>query len=152
MENTCNEASKFLESLFEQIGLKLDVSPKESASECLLDLSGNDAELLQAESGELLQALQHLLTQAFGRKLPEGQRLICDVQGFRAIREAELRAMANFAADRVRNNGTPFLFGEMNANERRIIHLTLAECEDLFTESVGEGSARKVRVARKPAG
>jgi spoIIIJ-associated protein len=105
--------------------------------------------LLQAEGGELLQALQHLLNQAFGRMLPEGQRLVCDVEGFRASREAELRAMANLAADRVRATGVAFVFGEMNSNERRIIHLTLAECEDLYTESVGDGSARKLRVALK---
>jgi predicted RNA-binding protein Jag len=37
----------------------------------------------------------------------------------------------------------------MNSNERRIIHLTLAESEDLQTESVGEGSDRKVRVSLK---
>ena len=148
---SCSEANEFLQTLFNELGLQLDVSVKESPTECLLDLSGNDAELLQAEGGELLQAVQHLVTQAFGRKLPEGQRIVCDVQGFRAIREAELRAMAKFAADRVRNSGAPFMFGEMNSNERRIIHLTLAECDDLFTESVGQGSGRKVRVARKPA-
>ena len=148
---SCSEASDFAQRLFNELGLKLEVSAKESPTECLLDLSGNDAELLQAEGGELLQAVQHLVTQAFGRNLPEGQRIVCDVQGFRAIREAELRAMANFAAERVRNTGSPFMFGEMNSNERRIIHLTLAECTDLFTESIGEGSSRKVRVARKPA-
>jgi spoIIIJ-associated protein len=75
--------------------------------------------------------------------------LVCDVEGFRATREAELRAMAHHAADRVRATGAPFVFGEMNSSERRIIHLTLAECEDLFTESVGDGAARKLRVAPK---
>lgn len=151
MQEACTSAGTFLQSLFEETGLELEVSMKESEAECLLDFSGNDADLLQAESGELLQALQHLVSQAFGRMLPEGQRFVCDVQGFRATREAELRAMANLAADRVRTTGAPFVFGEMNSNERRIIHLTLADCEDLFTESVGEGSARKVRVAKKPS-
>ncbi|MDQ2937407.1 MAG: hypothetical protein M3R67_07845 [Acidobacteriota bacterium] len=116
----------------------------------MLDLNGPDSELLQAEGGELLQALQHLVNQAFGRSLPDEKRLICDVQGFRATREAELRAMAKLAAERVRTTRAPFIFGEMNSNERRIIHLTLAECEDLATESIGEGSARKLRVALKP--
>ena len=151
MEETCLNASSFLQSLFEGTGLNLKVTAKETPAECLLDLSGPDAELLQAEGGELLQALQHLVSQAFGRMLPDGQRLVCDVEGFRATREAELRAMANLAAERVRASGAPFVFGEMNPNERRIIHLTLADAEDLFTESVGEGSARKVRVSRKPS-
>jgi spoIIIJ-associated protein len=149
MQEICTNAGSFLDSLFQSAGLNIKVTVEESATECLLDLAGPDAELLQAQGGELLHALQHLATQAFGRKLPEGQRLICDVEGFRATREAELRAMANLAAERVRTTGVPFLFGEMNSSERRIIHLTLAECTDLYTESVGEGSARKLRVAPK---
>lgn len=151
MEANCSTATRFLESLIESAGLQLRVSAQESPAECLIDLSGPDAELLQAEGGELLLALQHLLNQAFGRTAPDGQRIVCDVEGFRATREAELRAMANLAAERVRESHLPFVFGEMNANERRVIHLTLAECEDLYTESVGEGSARKLKVALKSA-
>jgi spoIIIJ-associated protein len=149
MAETCTKAGDFLESVFESAGLKIKVSVAETATECLLDFSGPDADLLQVESGELLHAVQHLVNQAFGRNLPEGQRLVCDVAGFRATREAELRAMAKLAADRVRTTSAPFVFGEMNANERRIIHLTLAECEDLYTESIGDGATRKVRVALK---
>ena len=88
MQETCAEAGTFLQSLFEATGLELEVSVKLSPTECLLDLTGRDAELLQAEGAELLQAVQHLVTQAFGRKLPEGQRIVCDVEGFRATREA----------------------------------------------------------------
>ena len=43
----------------------------------------------------------------------------------------------------------PFTFEPMSANERRIIHLTLADSSDLFTESIGEGSDRKLRVGPK---
>ena len=149
MQETCGMAGNFLESLFTGTGLNVKVAVTETPAECLLDLSGPDAELLQVEGGELLQAVQHLVNQAFGRKLAEGQRLVCDVEGFRATREAELRKMANLAAERVRSSGVPFIFGEMNGSERRVIHLTLADCEDLYTESVGDGSARKLRVALK---
>jgi spoIIIJ-associated protein len=149
MQEACTKARTFLESLFQGTGLNIAVTVSETPTECLLDLSGPDAALLQVEGGELLQAVQHLVTQAFGRTLPADQRLICDVEGFRATREAELRAMAKLAADRVRSSGAPFVFGEMNASERRIIHLTLADCEDLYTESVGEGPGRKLRVALK---
>ena len=149
MEEACTAASTFLESLFPGTGLNIRVAVSETPTECLLDLSGPDAELLQVEGGELLQAVQHLVNQAFGRRLPDGQRLVCDVEGFRATREAELRAMAKLAADRVRSTSAPFVFGEMNSSERRIIHLTLADCEDLYTESVDDGPARKLRVALK---
>ena len=149
MEQACSRAGNFLESLFQGTGLNITVAVTETPTECLLDLSGPDAELLQVEGGELLQAVQHLVNQAFGRTLANGQRLVCDVEGFRATREAELRAMANLAADRVRSTGAQFVFGEMNSSERRIIHLALADCEDLYTESVNDGPARKLRVALK---
>ena len=44
---------------------------------------------------------------------------------------------------------SPFTFQPMSANERRIIHLTLADSTDLFTESIGEGSDRKLRIGPK---
>jgi spoIIIJ-associated protein len=149
MHETCEQASAFLQSVFDGTDLRLRVSVKDSAEECVLDVDGPDADLLQSEGGELLEAMQHLVNQIFGRALPAGQRLVCDVHGFRATREAELRAMAQHAAERVRATGTDFMFGPMNANERRIIHLTLANSEDLLTESVGQGSDRKLRVGLK---
>jgi len=142
-------ASEFLESIFEGSKLRLKASVTETPQECIFDIDGPDADLLQAEGGELLEALQHILNQAFGRMLPEGQRLQCDVHSFRATREAELRAMAHHAAERVRSTGTDFVFAPMPANERRILHLTLADAEDLLTESVGEGLGRKLRVSLK---
>ena len=65
------------------------------------------------------------------------------------MRETELRAMARHAADRVASSGVPFPFAPMNANERRVIHLALADDERLFTESVGEGNARRLKVSLK---
>lgn len=143
------QAAEFLENVFEQTGLQLRVAVKHGIAGEVLDIEGQDAELLQAQTGELLEALQHLINQVFGRSLTAGQRLVCDVHGFRATREAELQAMANLAANRVRQTGIAFTFEPMSANERRIIHLTLAESPDLFTESIGEGSDRKLRIARK---
>lgn len=143
------QATDLLTSVFEQTGLDLRVELRESTNGPVLDFDGSDADLLQAEGGELLDALQHLLNQAFGRNLDERQRFLLDVKGFRATREAELRAMAQHAASRVRDTGLAFTFGPMNAGERRVIHVALADNPDLQTESVGEGAERKVRVTLK---
>lgn len=143
------QAADLLSSVFEQTGLDLFVELRQTPNGPVLDFDGSDADLLQAEGGELLDALQHLLNQAFGRSLEERHRFVLDVKGFRATREAELRAMAEHAAGRVRNTGVPFTFGAMTAGERRVIHLALAESTDLQTESIGEGAERKLRVSLK---
>ena len=57
--------------------------------------------------------------------------------------------MAGHAARQVRTTSSAFVFGPMDANERRVIHLTLAEEADLHTESIGEGNARRLRVSPK---
>ena len=149
MDKICEEAVQFLQSILEGAGLSLNVTTQGHADSCRLNIEGPDADLLVTQSGELLDALEHIVNQAFCRQLPKGLRIVCDVRSFRATREAELRAMASHAAERVRSTGVAFSFGPMTANERRIIHLTLAASEDLHTESVGEGSARRLRVSSK---
>ena len=149
MSEATQQAAEFLANVFDMTGLQLRVTVKQAISGEVLDIEGHDAELLQAQTGELLEALQHLINQVFGRQLAAGERLVCDVHGFRATREAELQTMANFAANRVRQTGMAFTFEPMSANERRIIHLTLAEAPDLFTESIGEGSDRKLKISPK---
>ncbi|HWF87788.1 MAG TPA: R3H domain-containing nucleic acid-binding protein [Pyrinomonadaceae bacterium] len=149
MAEVTQQAAEFLENVFDMTGLELRVGIKPGIAGPVLDIAGKDSELLQAQTGELLEALQHLINQVFGRNLAGGERLVCDVNGFRATREAELQAMANLAANRVRQTGMAFTFEPMTANERRIIHLTLADSPDLFTESIGEGSDRKLRIGPK---
>jgi spoIIIJ-associated protein len=152
MSEIAQQASEFLNTVFRNTGLNLSSSVKSGLAGPILDIEGGDAELLQSQTGELLEALQHLVNQVYGRSLEAGERLVCDVRGFRATREAELRAMANLAANKVRQSGVSFTFEPMSANERRIIHLTLADSNDLFTESIGEGSQRKLRIGLKPTG
>jgi len=149
MEDVSRQAADFLVEVFKLSGLRLDVSIKQGQIGPILDIEGDDAGLLQSQTGELLEAVQHLVNQVYVRNLEGSARLVCDVHGFRATREAELKAMANHAANRVRKTGLPFTFEPMNANERRIIHLTLADSADLFTESVGEGADRKLRIGPK---
>ena len=149
MNEACTQAQDFLNSIFDGVNFKLRATVGEAATGCHLEIDGADSALLLNEGGELLEAFQHLVNQAFGRSLPQGERIICDVENFRATREAELRAMARHAAERVRTTGVAFAFGPMNSNERRVIHLALADQEDLHTESIGEGSARRLKVSLK---
>lgn len=149
MNEACIQSQDFLNAVLSGAGLNLQASVRETADGCLLNIDGADTSFLLSEGGELLEALQHLVNQAYGRALPKGERIVCDVEDFRATREAELRAMARHAAERVRSTGGVFTFGPMTSNERRVIHLTLVGEADLHTESIGEGAARRLKVSLK---
>jgi spoIIIJ-associated protein len=146
MNETCENAKEFLAGLIGDLNFNLSVSSEWTDEGCLLNLSGEDAHFALAENGELLDAFEVLLFQIYGRQLEREHRFVVDAEGFRQSRKAELHAMARFAAEQVRKNGRPFTFGILNSTERRIIHMTLQQEDDLFTESVGDGRDRRLQV------
>lgn len=151
MREEFSQAEQYLNDVFGHAGLDLRASASESESGAVINIDGEDSSMLRSEGGELLDALEHLVNQSFTRSLPHGERIVCDVDDFRSMRETELRMMARHAAERVRSTGVPFTFGPMNASERRVIHVALADDESLHTESVGEGNARRLKVSLKSA-
>jgi spoIIIJ-associated protein len=149
MNETCEKAKDLLTGLVSDLRFDVDVSAEWTDEGCALNLSGNDAHFALAENGEMLDALEVVLFQAYGRDLDREHRFIVDAEGFRQTRKSELHAMARFAGEQVRKNGRPFTFGVLNSTERRVIHLALQQEEDLFTESVGEGRDRRLQVRLK---
>ncbi len=149
MNEICQKAESFLTDILSDLRFDLTVTSKIGDEGCLLNLSGRDAPLLLGDNGEMLDAFETILFQIYGRELERTQRFVCDAEGFRQTRKTELQAMARFAAQNVRKNDKPFIFGDLNSTERRIIHLTLQLEEDLFTESVGFGRDRRLQVRLK---
>lgn len=149
MNEICTTAEEFLTEIVNDLRFDLNVKAEWTDDGCILDLSGEDVPFLLNENGEMLDAFETILFQIYGRDLDREHRFICDAEGFRKTRKAELQAMARFAAQNVRKNETPFTFGVLNSTERRVIHLTLQEEEDLITESVGVGRDRRLQVKFK---
>ncbi len=149
MNETCQQAEAFLGEIIADLGFKLNIKSEWTDEGCVLDLSGEDSPFLLSENGEMLDAFETLLFQIYGRSLEREHRFICDADGFRRSRKTELQAMARFAAENVRKNGRPFTFGVLNSTERRVIHLTLQQEEDLATESVGDKRERRLQVSLK---
>ena len=149
MNETCQQAEQFLTEILADLRFDVSVTSEWTDDGCILNLSGEDVHYMLSENGEMLDAFETLLFQIYGRELDRDKRFICDADGFRQTRKAELQAMARFAAQQVRKNDRPFTFGVLNSTERRVIHLTLQVEEDLLTESVGQGRDRRLQVRLK---
>lgn len=145
----CEKAEVYLSEILTEMKFDIKVSTEWTDEGCIFDLEGEDTHYLLSENGELLDAFETLLFQAYGRELDREHRFVCDADGFRKTRKAELQAMARFAAQSVRKNEKSFTFGVLNSTERRVIHLTLKEEEDLVTESDGFGRDRRLLVRFK---
>jgi Predicted RNA-binding protein len=94
MNETCEKAKEFLADVISGMSFNLSVSSEWTDEGCLLNLSGEDAHFALAENGEILDAFEVLLFQAYGRELDREHRFVVDAEGFRRTRKAELHAMA----------------------------------------------------------
>jgi spoIIIJ-associated protein len=149
MSEIQTKSTQFLTELFGEMRFDLSVNSEKTDEGYFFDLQGDDVPFLLNESGEMLDALETILFQIYGKEIERTERFICDADGFRRTRKAELQAMARFAANHVRKNGRPFTFGKLSGTERRVIHLTLQGETDLTTESVGDGRERRLQVRLK---
>ena len=70
-------------------------------------------------------------------------------EGRSDMSEEDLRALALDKAKEVKKWGESVTLSEMNAHDRRIIHVTLQDDEELTTRSEGEGSMKKVVISLK---
>ena len=70
-------------------------------------------------------------------------------EGQRLSSREQLERQALDAAKEVKRWGDPIKLPEMNAHDRRIIHLALKEDPEVMTESEGEGAMRQVVISLK---
>lgn len=108
--------------------------------------------LLIGRRGETLAALQLLVSLMVGHRTKHRMRIIVDAENYRERREENLRSLALRVAQQVRNYRRSIALEAMPPHERRIVHIALAESNDISTESIGEGDARRVVISLKRVG
>ena len=138
----------FLQELTAAMGVPLRAMVTESGDVYRIDLQGEGGELLLSQRGEPLKAVQHIVSTAFRRQLGEEGRVLVDCQHFRRDKDNELQQMARFLASKALRTGAPQEIGPLNAYERRIVHLAVAE-EGASSESVGDAAVKTVIISPK---
>lgn len=132
------------------VAAEVEVRPATEEEPLTLNIRGLDEQQVAAligRKGETLSSLQFIVNMIVSRQSGHRERVIVDAQNYRTRREMNLRQMAHRVADQVRASGAPIMLEAMPPNERRIIHMALAESDDIATESTGEGEQRRVVVS-----
>lgn len=148
-------ANEALEAVFEVSGLSLRHEVKAGDDRLNIELEGDDEEVLLEERGNLLLAIQHLMPRLIrglsGRSVP----CRVDANDFHATHEKEIEDLAIRIANEVKDRLETRTLHPMNPAERRIVHITLADDQDVDTESQGRGFFKRVAIRplrRRPRG
>lgn len=114
--------------------------------ELILDVSGGDLAVLIGRHGRTLDALQMLVNSYMSNTIHFHYPVVIDIEGYKTRRKQKLVALASSAASRAIRQRGEVRLAPMNAYERRIIHLTLVDNEEVMTHSEGEDPQRRVVV------
>lgn len=115
----------------------------------LLDLQGSELGALIGRRGDTLNNIQYLIRLMVNQRVHKWKNIVVDVEGYRQRRIDHLSQLAQRSASQVAQSGRPLSLEPMPANERRIVHLTLRDNPDVYTESIGDGPKRKVQILPK---
>jgi spoIIIJ-associated protein len=143
------EISAFIEKIVSAMGLQLQAEVEEMPDGLRINLTGEDGSLLTRRQGEALSALQHIVAAVFRQDVDERRRLVVDCQGYRKSKDAELRQMAKFLAEKARDTGLAQEIGPLNPYERRIVHLAVGEIDKVSSESIGDAFEKTVIISVK---
>jgi len=139
----------FVEGVTRAMGLTLEATAVQTPDGPSVDLAGEGAEILVQHGGEALQALQHLASMVVRDQLDGKQRVQVDCLGFRRGKDAELRQMARFLAERAKRTGLEQKLGPLNPYERRVVHLAVAEDPTVASESIGDAFMKTVLISAR---
>jgi spoIIIJ-associated protein len=108
------------------------------------EIKSSNAAVLIGKRGQTLEAVQYLVDKIVNKERQGRIRIIVDVEGYWENRKSSLKEMALRMAEKSKRTGKPITLGQMNAHDRRTIHLALKEDSEVKTQSRGEGAFRKL--------
>ncbi len=145
-------AKEVLANILKYMGIKAEVSVLSSTGGELpvnLDIDGDDLGVLIGRRGQTLACLQYLVRLIVSEKLKVWVPINVDIAGYKKRRYESLQSLAMRLAEQVKRGRRVITLEPMPADERRIIHLALANHPDVTTQSMGEGEGRKVAIFPK---
>lgn len=145
-------AAKVLREILERMGVDAEVSAFDDGERIILDAHGSESGLVIGKKGATLDALQYLVNRIVFKKPGESAGITVDAEGYRGRREDSLTDLARRLAEKAIRSGRPVPVEPMNAHDRRVVHMALADHPEVTTESEGEGMARRVVIFPRRAG
>ncbi len=148
------EAAALLGTIIEKMGIEAKTQfRREEDGAPRIEVESEDSAILIGRKGRNLSAMQYLINRMVAQEDPNEntERLVVDVEGYVDRRRASLEDMARNLAQKALDTGRNMRLKPMSPQERRIIHLTLQDNEEVRTFSLGSSLYRSVIISPKNA-
>jgi len=135
-----------LHRIIDAITSDAKITVEEESDRVLFNVAGGNAAILIGKRGQTLEAIQSLVEKVVNKHNRNDNRIRVqvDVEGYLETRRENLEQLAHRLAEKAQRIGKPISMGQMNAYDRRIVHLALKVNHKVRTMSRGEGYLRKL--------
>lgn len=157
-EQQVHDGKQWLMELLRLSGLSTQVQAElnkvEIEKSCWLTLDADQTltpdqvQALTGNRGAALDALQYLVNTTLNMGRGEGEQLAftLELRDYRLRRQAELKELADGAAQKVRATQEEYEMSALSSSERRLVHTYLKSFDDLDTYSRGREPDRRLVV------
>ncbi|MDO9528069.1 MAG: RNA-binding cell elongation regulator Jag/EloR [Syntrophales bacterium] len=143
-ETAAIRAKSILEEILTRMTLDFPVIVEETPEAVTLNIKGAGNGLLIGKKGQTLDAIQYIVNRISNKHGKDRKRIIIDTEEYRKRSEESLVMLAEKLGQKVKKTNKPLTISNLNAHDRRIIHLALQTDKLLVTKSRGEGTLRKI--------
>ena len=145
-EDTVGFGRDVLQHIIDCISTDATISIERNEDKILLRVKGDNPALLIGKHGQTLEAIQYLVEKIVNKNSEQRIRIQVDVEGYLEKRQASLQELVGRLAKKAKQTGKPVTIGQMNAYDRRIVHLALKDDSGVRTKSIGNGYIKKLMI------
>lgn len=145
------KGKKVLKEILDLMGIKnAEIKAHKKEDDVIeMDITSEAGGLIIGKQGQTISSLQYLINRIAKPRDDEKVKYILDVGGYRMRHQKILEKMANNSAKEVIANKEKIVLDEMNAFDRRIIHMCIKDNPEVMTYSEGEGNFKRVVISPK---
>ncbi len=127
-------------------GSSIDVN--EGDDKIVLEIQTADPEVVIGRKGQVVDALQHLVSKVVYRERAgeKGKPIVVDAGGYREKHVQRLESLAQRMGEKALSTQAIVELSPMSAHDRRIVHMAIAAIPGLTSRSEGEGDDRHILV------
>jgi len=148
-DESVNLGKNILQLIIDLITIDAEISFKKKSDQILFYIKGGNVAILIGKQGQTLEAMQYLVEKIVNKHSEQRIRVQIDIEGYLEKRQNSLKRLAGRLAEKAKRSGKPITIGQMNAQDRRIIHLVLRDDTGVRTQSVGDGFLKKLLIFPK---
>ncbi len=142
-------AQELITQLFKHLGIKESFEVTETEESIDVVVSSVDPGLIIGHHGDTLDSLQLVLSLMLAKSIGEYKRVSLEVGDYKKNRSDYLKNLALQTKERVLSEQREIFLPNLKPWERREVHLSLQDDDQVISESVGEGKERTLVVKPK---